>query len=123
MKRLVTLSLVLALGLVITLFATTGQTAQAQEDLDTILARAAARSFLTILTRPELSSALDFYTADTLRTDNILAELGDVTSYQITSADWLNPTKPTRLKRPCNPAAAMLSCAPANTTIVGRSMV
>ena len=93
MKRLVTLSLALALGLVMSLFATAGQPAQAQEDLDTILARAAARSFLTILTRPELASALDFYTADTLRTDNVLAELGDVTSYQITSADWLKPNE------------------------------
>ena len=93
MKRLVTLSLALVLGLMVSLFATSGHPAQAQEDLDTILARSAARSFLTTLTRPELASALDFYTADTLRTDNILTELGQVTSYQITNADWLKPNE------------------------------
>lgn len=93
MKRLATLTLALIVGIAVTLFAAAGQPAQAQEDLDTILARAAARSFLTTLTRPELSGALDFYTAETMRTDNILSELGEVSSYQITSADWLKPNE------------------------------
>ncbi|MCB0209036.1 MAG: PD40 domain-containing protein [Anaerolineae bacterium] len=97
-KRYVTFAIALVLGFVITFAMSSSQPAQAQEDLDTILARAAARSFLTSLTRPELAGTVDFYTAETLRTDNVLAELGNVTSYQITSADWLKPNETYQVK-------------------------
>jgi hypothetical protein len=67
--------------------------AQAQsETLDTILARAAARGFLTSLTRPELAGLTDFYLLDRLKTEGLVAELQSppVTGFEITAADWIS---------------------------------
>ncbi len=64
--------------------------ARAQEDLETILARAAAKGFLVTLTRPELSSVMNFYVLDSLDLEPVLAELGEVTGYQISDEDWVS---------------------------------
>ncbi len=74
--------------------------AQAQEsspkvvdDLDTILARAAAKSFLITLTRPELAGTMDFYLTDGVKESNtIVAGLQNppVTSFEITASGWAN---------------------------------
>jgi len=63
---------------------------QAQEDLETVLARAAAKSFLVTLTRPDLSSAMSFYVLDSVDLDHVLAELGDVTGYEISDEGWVS---------------------------------
>jgi len=71
--------------------------AQAQEntpkvvdDLNTNLARAAAKSFLTTLTRPELANAMNFYLTDDVKNSNILSGLQNpaVTDFEITAANW-----------------------------------
>jgi dipeptidyl aminopeptidase/acylaminoacyl peptidase len=94
------LYLVFILGLVLTLSAVAGVPAQAQEGsvepappetLETILARAAARSFLITLTRPELSNTQAFYLNEGVRVDGILAELGQVTGYSVDQVEWLTP--------------------------------
>ncbi|RMF05689.1 MAG: hypothetical protein D6768_00775 [Chloroflexi bacterium] len=79
----------LLLGLLVALGGAPAATAQ--EDLDTILARAAAKSYLNTLVRPELAGVQKFYVTDGLRADNLHAELGDVTGYTVTRADWLVP--------------------------------
>lgn len=91
MSKIVNLSLALLLGLLVSLTITSGTPAQAQEDLDTILARAAAKGFLITLTRPELTSTRDFYSASELQADNTLANLGQVSSFTITAEEWLTP--------------------------------
>ncbi|NJN96888.1 MAG: hypothetical protein HC875_23695 [Anaerolineales bacterium] len=60
------------------------------DDLNTNLARAAAKSFLTTLTRPELADTMNFYLTDDVKTSNILAGLQNpaVTDYEITAASW-----------------------------------
>lgn len=91
MSKIVNLSLALLLGLIVLLAGTKSTPAQAQEDLDTLLARAAAKGFLITLTRPELTSTRDFYTSSELQADNTLAQLGQVSSFAITAEEWLNP--------------------------------
>jgi Tol biopolymer transport system component len=63
---------------------------QAEEEMDTVLAQAAAKGFLTTLTRPDLSDTIDFYLLDSLQADSVLAELQDVTGYEITEVDWVS---------------------------------
>jgi Tol biopolymer transport system component len=63
---------------------------QAQEELETVLARAAAKSFLVTLARPDLSSAMNFYVLDSVDLEQVLAELGDVTGYEIGEQDWVS---------------------------------
>jgi Tol biopolymer transport system component len=65
---------------------------QAQEDLDTTLARAAARGFLTALTRPELTDVQNFYLLEGVDIDTALAELGGtpITGFEVRQADWLD---------------------------------
>jgi Tol biopolymer transport system component len=63
---------------------------QAQEPLDTILARAAARGFLVSLTRPELSSTQEFYLLDRLKQEGITAQLQDVTAFDLSSSEWIS---------------------------------
>jgi hypothetical protein len=63
---------------------------QAQENLETVLARAAARGFLVSLTRPELSTTLDFYLLDNIDLNNVMTELQDVASFEITDGDWVS---------------------------------
>lgn len=67
--------------------------AQAQEpdqNLNTILAQAAAKSFLVTLTRPELASTRNFYLLESVNIEGILAELSEppVTGFEITEASW-----------------------------------
>ncbi len=64
--------------------------AQAQEPLDTVLARSAAKGFLTSLTRPELAGVREFYLLDSLQQDDLLQQLGEVTDYEITNAEWIS---------------------------------
>lgn len=89
MKKKFTFYLALMLGVVMSLSAVAGTPVQAQESIDTILARAAAKSFLVTLTRPELTSARDFYVAESANTESVTAQLDTVTGYQITRAEWL----------------------------------
>ncbi len=63
---------------------------QAQESLETVLARAAAKGFLVTLTRPELSSVMDFYLLDNIDLNKMMPELQDVTSYEIIDGDWIS---------------------------------
>ncbi|MEW5956902.1 MAG: hypothetical protein AB1801_04205 [Chloroflexota bacterium] len=64
--------------------------AQAQEPFDTLLARAAANGFLVSLTRPDLASTRDFYLLDNLKQADVLQQLGEVASYQITASEWIS---------------------------------
>jgi hypothetical protein len=45
------------------------------ETIDTVLARAAARGFLTTLTRPELSDFMDFYLLDSILVESMRPNL------------------------------------------------
>lgn len=63
---------------------------QAQEELDTVLARAAARGFLTSLTRPDLAGVTGYYLLDSLKQDSLLAELQGATGYTITADGWIS---------------------------------
>jgi len=65
-------------------------TAQAQDDYDTILARAAAKGFLVTLTRPDLTETMNFYLLDSVKQSGVLAELPEVTSFDITAAEWVS---------------------------------
>lgn len=97
MKKLaLTLGLVISVGISLLTAANTPVQAQGDsptglESIDTILARAAAKGFLVTLTRPELSNIREFYVLDGVNTENLLAETGNVTSYDIVQADWLEP--------------------------------
>lgn len=66
--------------------------AGSEETLDTILARAAAKSFLITLTRPELSGTMNFYLTEDVKGSNILAGLETlpVSSFEITASGWAN---------------------------------
>lgn len=68
------------------------ETPKAVENLDTILARATAKSFLITLTRPELSGTMNFYLTDSVKASNILAGLQNppVTGFEITASGWAN---------------------------------
>ncbi len=90
MKKIM-FALALLLGVVFSLSATTSTPAQAQEDLDTILARATAQSFLKTLTRPNLSQAIGFYLADSV-SDTDITSLGTVSSYTLTESAWAGDT-------------------------------
>lgn len=90
MKKL-TLYLILVLGLLVSLTTTVAGPAQAQEELEAILAKAAANNLLTTLTRPELAKTLDFYLVDGLDGSTLVTEIGEVSSYQITQANWQTP--------------------------------
>lgn len=63
-----------------------------QESLDTILARATAKSFLITLTRPDLAGMLNFYLSDRVKDSHILAELREppVTGFEITGGEWVS---------------------------------
>jgi len=97
MKKItLTLALVVSIGITLLTAANTPALAQGgastgPESIDTVLARAAAKGFLISLTRPELSDIMQFYVLDDVDTDNLLAETGSVTSYDIAQADWLEP--------------------------------
>ena len=80
-----------ALILSLMFFAGGTATTSAQEDIETILARAAAKGLLTTLTRPELESVRDFYLIDDMRIDGVVTQLGDVTGFEITETGWLSP--------------------------------
>ncbi|MBI1882091.1 MAG: PD40 domain-containing protein [Chloroflexi bacterium] len=60
------------------------------DDLDTNLARAAAKSFLITLTRPELAGTMNFYLADDVKESNILSGLQNppVAGFEITATSW-----------------------------------
>jgi len=88
MKKL-TIFAAIIIGLLVSLSTTSPTTAQ--EDLDTILARSAAKSFLVTLTRPELESTRDFYLVDDLRIDGVISRLGEVTDFEIIESGWLTP--------------------------------
>lgn len=76
--RLICLILVVGLGMVIS-------PTHAQEDLNAILAEAAASNFLVTLAHPHLSDTMDFYLLDSVKTDPILADLkvSPITTYEI----------------------------------------
>jgi hypothetical protein len=89
MKKII---LGLTLLLVMALAGFTALPAQAQqvENLDTILARLAAQSFLTTLTRPDLASVMKFYALDSVKTDELMTALqsNPVASFDITAGIW-----------------------------------
>ena len=67
-------------------------TTKAVDDLETNLARAAARSFLTTLTRPELADTMNFYLTDDVKNSNILSGLQNppVTDFEISETGWIS---------------------------------
>jgi Tol biopolymer transport system component len=100
MMRKITVYIALIVGLLFTLSAIASTPVQAQEasatpvveeTLDTVLARAAAKGFLTTLTRPELVSTREFYVNDGVRIEGLVTELGEVSSFKITQSGWLVP--------------------------------
>ena len=62
---------------------------KAQEDLDTILARAAAKNFLATITRTELMDSIEFYLVDDLRVEGLLSTLSNVNNFTVTGDGWL----------------------------------
>lgn len=80
------------IGLLVTLLVSLLAVApvQAQEPLETVLARAAATGFLTSLTRPELAGLQEFYLLDSLQQAELLNELGQVSGYEISDSDWVS---------------------------------
>ncbi len=68
------------------------ETPKVVEDLDTNLAWATAKSFLTTLTRPELAGTTNFYLSDSVKSSNILAGLQNplVTDFEMTASGWVN---------------------------------
>lgn len=67
-----------------------GETEKQVVNLDTTLAEAAAKGFLTTLVRPDLANMTSFYLADSAETDSLGDKLDDVSSYTITTAQWIN---------------------------------
>jgi hypothetical protein len=57
-----------------------------------LLARAAAKSFLITLLRPELSAVMDFYLLDSVDAAEMKAALADspATSFEMTESDWVS---------------------------------
>jgi TolB protein len=93
MKKITALSVTLLLALLLSLVNFVSAPAQAQEnDLDTVLARAAAKSFLITLLRPELANTMDFYLLDSVDAAEIKNALADnpATSFDITDSDWIS---------------------------------
>ena len=93
MKKTTFLYVTLLLALVLSLAGLVSAPAQAQEnDLDTTLAKAAAKSFLITLLRPELANAMDFYLLDSVDAAEIKNALADnpATSFDITGSDWVS---------------------------------
>lgn len=90
-KKIVYLSILLFLSLSLGIMgATPVQAQEGVEELETVLARAAARVFLISLTRPDLAGVTHFYLLDSLDQDSVLAELQDVTSFEITAGEWVS---------------------------------
>ncbi len=89
MKKWITLGLALIMAGV---GLTANASVYAQEDLDTTLAKAAARGFLITLLRPDLASSRDFYLFKGVKVDELLSNFkeGHVSDYQISKSDWLN---------------------------------
>jgi hypothetical protein len=85
------ITLLLALGLSLVSFVSTPALAQ-ENDLDTVLARAAAKSFLITLLRPELTNTMDFYLLDSVDAAEIKNALAGnpATSFTITESDWIS---------------------------------
>jgi Tol biopolymer transport system component len=99
MKRIVLLALLLAI--VFSLSSAAFSPTQAQQEdpstrsgetLNTVLARATAKSFLVTLMRPELSSVMKFYLLDSVDANEIVTALEDnpVTDFEITGAEWVS---------------------------------
>jgi hypothetical protein len=117
MKK-ITLYIALIIGAVFILSAAISHPVQAQEasnppevteNLDTILARAAAKGFLTSLTRPELASTRDFYLNEGVRVEGILTELGQITGYQISQTGWMVPDQTYQVQASLQPGGQQIS--------------
>ena len=104
---------VLFITLMISLLLAATAPLQAQEntveEIDAILARAAAKSFLVTLTRPELANIQSFYLRDEVNAGAILAQLGETSGYQITEADWLIPGQSYQLQARLQPANQLVT--------------
>jgi len=93
MRSKIILYPVLILMTVFGLWGTGSVPVQAQQDeLDTVLARSAANSFLITLLRPELSNTMKFYLLDSVNRDDIMAAFAEnpASSFEITDADWVS---------------------------------
>jgi hypothetical protein len=94
MTRNITIYLVLALAVLLGIGAAVPRAAQAQQEnrssLDAALAQAAGKGFLITLVRPELSSTQKFYLLDSVNVTGIIADLGQVTGFEIVEAGWVN---------------------------------
>lgn len=90
-KKIVYLSILLLLSLSLGIVGALPVEAQeGVEELETVLARSAAKGFLITLTRPDLAGVTNFYLLDSLEQDTILAELQEVTDFEITAGEWIS---------------------------------
>ncbi len=91
MKRII-LYTALLLAIAFSTSLASGPAQAQQEDLDTILARATAKSFLTALLRPDLSGVMTFYLLDSVDANEIKTALQDdpATDFEITGSQWVS---------------------------------
>lgn len=90
MTRTITTYLGVALALLFGLWAAVPAQAQQQSQLESTLAQAASKGVLMTLVRPELTSTQAFYLLDSVNIEGIVAELGQVTGFEITNSQWVN---------------------------------
>ena len=93
MKKIILyLSLFLALTIVLMAGAVRPAQAGEPENLDTILARSAAQSFLVTLTRPDLAGVMEFYVLDGVQMGSLMADLrkNPAADYEISGAAWVS---------------------------------
>ena len=91
MKRNMMIYVTLALAMLVSVWSVAPQPAQAQQsDLDSLLAEAAGKGFLTTLVRPELTATRDFYLLESVNITGIIAELGQVAGFAIINGRWVN---------------------------------
>ncbi len=87
-KRIVWLAMVL---LLLSLGAGTVQAQREIPDMDTTLARAAARGFLASLSRPELAGLQSFYLLEQAAQSGLVDQLGTVEQFDLTGGEWVSP--------------------------------
>ena len=64
--------------------------ANAEDKTDTVLAEAAAKGYLTTLTRPDLADTMDFYLLDGVSLSDVPIDTQDITGYELTGAEWVS---------------------------------
>jgi len=107
-KWIVYLALFMAIGAGLTV---ARGSVQAQEDLDTILAKSAAKGFLITLLRPDLAKNRDFYLVKGLNANDILSQFkdGQISAYLITKSGWLTGSNQYQTEALLQPGSRLLT--------------